>query len=77
MHDPGRIIVDLAVCVALGGGCLSDLAVLLRLMTTWDSSPARAVLPAHSPPPFGQDIHSRLTSVRVWLLTSILGCDAL
>ena len=53
MHDPGRIIVDLAVCVALGGGCLSDLAVLLRLMTTWDSSPARAVLSAHSPPPFG------------------------
>jgi lipoprotein len=77
VHDPGRIIVDLAVCVALGGGCLSDLAVLLRLMTTWDSSPARAVLPAHSPPPFGQDIHSRLTSVRVWLLTSTLVCDAL
>ena len=49
----------------------------MRSMTTWDSSPARAVLPAHSPPPFGQDIHSRLTSVRVWLLTSILGCDAL
>lgn len=77
MHDPGRIIVDLAVCVALGGGCLSDLAVLLRLMTTWDSSPARAVLSAHSPPPFGQDIHSRLTSVRVWILTSTLVCDAL
>lgn len=28
MHDPGRIIVDLAVCVALGGGCLSDLTLL-------------------------------------------------
>ena len=77
VHDPGKIILDLAVCVALGGGCLPDLAVLLRLMTTWDSSSARAVLPAHSPPPFGQDIHPRLTSVRVWLLTSTLVCDAL
>ena len=69
--------MDLAVCVALGGGCLSDLAVLLRLMTTWDSSPARAVLPAHSPPPFGHYFQSRLTSVRDWLLTSTLVCDAL
>ena len=49
----------------------------MRSMTTWDSSPARVVLLAHLPPPSGHVIHSRLTSVRVWLLTSILGCDAL
>ena len=28
MHDPGKIILDLAVCVALGGRCLSDVALL-------------------------------------------------
>ena len=28
VHDPGKIIVDLALCAALGGRCLSDLAVL-------------------------------------------------
>ena len=27
-HDPGKIILDLAVCVALGGRCLSDLSLL-------------------------------------------------
>lgn len=28
MHDPGKIMTDLAVCVALGGRCLSDLSLL-------------------------------------------------
>ena len=28
VHDPGKIMVDLAVCVALGGRCLSDLSLL-------------------------------------------------
>jgi hypothetical protein len=28
VHDPGKIIADLAVAVALGGDCLADLAVL-------------------------------------------------
>ena len=28
VHDPGRIVVDLALCAALGGDHLSDLAVL-------------------------------------------------
>ena len=28
VHDPGKIILDLAVCVALGGRCLSDVALL-------------------------------------------------
>ena len=28
VHDPGKIILDLAVCVALGGRCLSDLLLL-------------------------------------------------
>ncbi len=28
VHDPGKIIVDLALCAALGGRCLSDLSVL-------------------------------------------------
>jgi hypothetical protein len=27
-HDPGKILLDLAVAVALGGDCLADLAVL-------------------------------------------------
>jgi hypothetical protein len=27
-HDPGKILLDLAVSVALGGDCLSDLAVV-------------------------------------------------
>ena len=27
-HDPGKIILDLAVCVALGGRCLSDLSLM-------------------------------------------------
>lgn len=27
-HDPGKIVLDLAVAIALGGDCLSDLAVL-------------------------------------------------
>ncbi len=28
MHDPGKIIADLAVSLALGGDCLADIAVL-------------------------------------------------
>ena len=28
VHDPGKIILDLAVCVALPGRCLSDLSLL-------------------------------------------------
>lgn len=28
VHEPGKVLSDLAVCVALGGRCLSDLAVL-------------------------------------------------
>jgi hypothetical protein len=28
VHDPGKIITDLAVTVALGGDCLADIAVL-------------------------------------------------
>ena len=28
MHDPGKIIADLAAAVALGGDCLADIAVL-------------------------------------------------
>jgi len=27
-HDPGRVLLDLAVAVALGGDCLADLAVV-------------------------------------------------
>ncbi|GAA4384099.1 hypothetical protein GCM10023088_52060 [Actinomadura verrucosospora] len=28
MHDPGKVVADLAVMLALGGDCLSDIAVL-------------------------------------------------
>jgi len=28
MHDPGKIVLDLAVAVALGGDCLADIGVL-------------------------------------------------
>jgi Transposase DDE domain group 1 len=28
VHDPGKIIADLATAVALGGDCLADIAVL-------------------------------------------------
>jgi Transposase DDE domain group 1 len=28
VHDPGKIIADLAASVALGGDCLADIAVL-------------------------------------------------
>ena len=28
IHDPGKIITDLALSLALGGDCLADLAVL-------------------------------------------------
>jgi hypothetical protein len=28
MHDPGKVITDLAVAVAVGGDCLADVAVL-------------------------------------------------
>ena len=28
VHDPGKVLVDLALAVALGGDCLSDVAVL-------------------------------------------------
>ena len=28
VHDPGKIVVDLATAVALGGDCLADIAVL-------------------------------------------------
>lgn len=27
-HDPGKILLDLAVAVALGGDCLADIAIL-------------------------------------------------
>ena len=30
VHDPGKVMADLAVCVALGGRCLSDLSLLRR-----------------------------------------------
>ena len=30
VHDPGKIMADLAVCVALPGRCLSDLSLLRR-----------------------------------------------
>ena len=28
VHDPGKIVADLATALALGGGCLADIAVL-------------------------------------------------
>ena len=28
VHDPGKVMADLVVCVALGGCCLSDLSLL-------------------------------------------------
>ena len=28
VHDPGKIVADLAVALALGGDCLADIAVL-------------------------------------------------
>src|SRR5699024_11950675 len=28
VHDPGKTVLDLAVAVALGGGCLADVSVL-------------------------------------------------
>jgi hypothetical protein len=27
VHDPGKVLLDLALAVALGGDCLSDVAV--------------------------------------------------
>jgi len=27
-HDPGKVVLDLAVSLALGGDCLADIAVL-------------------------------------------------
>ena len=30
VHDPGKVMADLAVCVALGGRCLSGLSLLRR-----------------------------------------------
>ena len=30
VHDPGKIVADLAVALALGGDCLADIAVLRR-----------------------------------------------
>jgi hypothetical protein len=30
VHDPGKIIADLAAAVALGGDCLAEIAVLDR-----------------------------------------------
>jgi hypothetical protein len=27
-HDPGKVVLDLAVVIALGGDCLADLAVV-------------------------------------------------
>ncbi len=28
VHDPGKVVLDLAVTLALGGDCLADVAVL-------------------------------------------------
>ena len=28
MHDPGKVVLDLAITIALGGDCLADAAVL-------------------------------------------------
>ncbi len=55
VHDPGKIIADLAASVALGGDCLADMAVLReqpglagpvasdpvvsRLVTAWPPTP--------------------------------------
>ena len=51
VHDPGKILTDLVVALALGGDCLADVAVLTigvppggRANTQWDQQmnvPAR------------------------------------
>jgi hypothetical protein len=49
-HDPGKIITDLAVAVALGGDCLADVAMLRaqpELFGPVDSDPV--VSPAGGP----------------------------
>lgn len=40
VHEPGKILLDLAVAVALGGDCAADIAAVrpssgVRLRTSW------------------------------------------
>ena len=46
VHDPGKVLLDLATAVALGGDCAADLAV--------GAGPPAAVLDAH-----GRGLHNR------------------
>jgi len=39
VHDPGKIVADLAAAVALGGDCLADIAVLRELAGPVASDP--------------------------------------
>ena len=39
VHDPGKIVTDLAVAVALGGDCLADAAVLVPSRPCWGRWP--------------------------------------
>ncbi len=84
VHDPGKILLDLALAVALGGGCLADVAMLRcepavfgpvasdptvsRLIDTLAGSGERAL----------QAIRSAWAEVRnrVWLLAGNKAPDA-
>ena len=35
VHDPGKILTDLVMALALGGDCLADIAVLRALLFIW------------------------------------------
>lgn len=51
VHDPGKILLDLALAVALGGDCLADVALLRAEMDLFG--------PVASDPPVSPHRHSR------------------
>ena len=76
MHDPGKIVLGLAVTVALGGDCLADLAVLraepgLYGPVASDSTVSRLIdtLAADAPRALPAIAAARATTrARVWTL---------
>jgi len=48
-HDPGKILLDLAVSVAVGGDCLADLALLREESGVFGAASVGTVRPGYTP----------------------------
>ncbi|MEU2490958.1 transposase [Streptomyces sp. NPDC007883] len=84
MHDPGKILLDVALAVALGGDCLADVAMLRASRPCSGRWPPTRWSPASSTPsqppgrrPWGPSVPARAeVRERVWRLAGRAAPDA-